>query len=72
MLQIWSTLVKSLWLLLNLSLFLFTIAYKCINFATVNIVVYCIVLYTGLCVSIKNVFSQKQKQKKNKKWILNF
>ena len=71
MLQIWSTLDKSLWLLLNLSLFLFIIAYKCINFATVKIVVYCIVLYIGLCVSIKNVFSHKKtKQKKTTRALL--
>ena len=62
MLLLWSTLVKSLWLLLNLALFLFTIADKCINFAIVKIVVYCIVLYMGLCVSIKNVFSLKKKK----------
>jgi len=35
-------------------------AYKCINFATVKIVVYRIVLYIGLCVSIKNVFHKKK------------
>ena len=39
MLLLWSTLDKSL-LLLNLSLFLFTIAYKCIDFATAKNIVY--------------------------------
>ena len=38
---------------------LITIAYECLNFATVKIVVYCIVLYIGVCVSIKDIFSQK-------------
>jgi len=61
MLLLWSTLVKSL-LLLNLSLFLFTIAYKCINFATVKIVVCCIVLSIGLCVSIKDTFPHTHKK----------
>ena len=50
----WSALVKSLFLFVkSLSYFLFTIAQGCINFATVKIVLFCIVLYIGLCVSIK-------------------
>ena len=52
----WSTLIKSL-LLLNPSIHLFTTAYKCIYFETAKNVVYCIVLYMGLCVSIKDMFS---------------
>ena len=41
-------------------MFLITIAYECLNFATVKIVVYGIVLYIGgVCVSIKDIFSQK-------------
>ena len=51
----WSTLVTSL-LLLNPYIFLFAIAYKCINFAAV----YCGVLYMRLCASIKDTFPQNK------------
>lgn len=50
-LLLWSTLVKSLLLLLlNLFIFIYYIAYKCIR----------IVLNIGLCVSIKDIFSLKK------------
>ena len=59
----WSALVKSLFLFVkSLSYFLFTIAQGCINFATVKIVLFFIVLYIGLCVSIK-VIKKKIKKK---------
>ena len=55
----WSTLVTSL-LLLNPYIFLFAIAYECINFAAVKNIVYCGVLYMRLCASIKDIFSQNK------------
>ena len=49
-----------------------TIAYKCINFATAKIVVYCIVLYIGLCVSIKNVTKKKNNLTETFHFNMNF
>ena len=53
MLLSWSALVKSLLLLLISLLFLSTISCGCINYATVKTVTFCIILYMGVCVSIK-------------------
>ena len=62
----WSAFVKSLFLFVKSLLFLFTSAQSCINFATVKIVLFCIVLYIGLCVSIKVI----KKKKKSLLWAI--
>ena len=43
----------------SLFIFYLQIAFKFIKFVTVKNVLYCTVLYKGLCVSIKDIFSQK-------------
>ena len=59
----WSALVKSLFLFVkSLSYFYLLLLRAVFNFATVKIVLFFIVLYIGLCVSIK-VIKIKNKKK---------